>query len=78
MSRHFSREALLQLLSGQAGEVETARAIRHMVQCRRCRVVAAGCLAQEKLGARPPVGPTDTRNAFVTLLEAEASGGSKT
>ncbi len=68
MSRHFSREALLQLLSGPASEAEMTRALRHVVDCRRCRTRAAGCL----LG--PPLRPTDARQALVTLLEAEVNG----
>ena len=67
MSRHFSREALLRLLSGPASEAETTRALRHVADCRRCRARAAGCLL-------PPVRPTDARQALVTFLEAEVSG----
>ena len=74
MDRHLSREALLQLLHGKAGEAETARAIRHVVQCRRCRESAAGCLAQERAGGTPTFHPADARGALVTLLEAEVSG----
>lgn len=74
MDRHLSREALSQLLHGNAGEAETARAIRHVVQCRRCRESAAGCLAQERAGGTPPYRPADARGALVTLLKAEVSG----
>ncbi|MFL6199772.1 MAG: helix-turn-helix domain-containing protein [Thermoanaerobaculia bacterium] len=74
MDRHLSREALLQLLHGKAGEAETARAIRHVVQCRRCRESAAGCLAQERADGAPSFRPADARGALVTLLEAEVSG----
>jgi tetratricopeptide (TPR) repeat protein len=74
MDRHLSREALLQLLHGKAGEAETARAIRHVVRCRRCRESAAGCLAQERADGTPTFRPADARGALVTLLEAEVSG----
>ena len=74
MGRHFSREAFLQLLGGQATEAEMVRAIRHVVQCRRCRATAAGSLFQDKAWGNPPFHPTETRNALVTLLEAEVSG----
>jgi tetratricopeptide (TPR) repeat protein len=66
MSRHFSREAFLRLLRGPANEAETARAIRHVVDCRRCRALGAGCLLQEKT--------RDTRNALAAILAAEANG----
>lgn len=66
MSRHFSREAFLRLLRGPANEAETVRAIRHVVDCRRCRASGAGCLLPERTG--------DARNALVAILEAEASG----
>jgi len=66
MSRHFSREAFLRLLLGPANEAETARAIRHVVDCRRCRAIGAGCLLPERTG--------DARNPLVAILEAEASG----
>ena len=66
MSRHFSREAFLRLLRGPANEAETVRAIRHVMDCRRCRASGAGCLLPERTG--------DARNALVAILEAEASG----
>jgi tetratricopeptide (TPR) repeat protein len=69
MSRHFSREALLRLLRGPAGEAEAARALRHAVECRRCRARAAGWLAREK-----SLRSTDTRQALVAVLEEELSG----
>ncbi|HYU35015.1 MAG TPA: helix-turn-helix domain-containing protein [Thermoanaerobaculia bacterium] len=74
MSRHFSREAWLQLLRGPANEAETVRAIRHVVHCRRCRASGAGCLVQAKAGGSLPFRPTDARNSLVAILEAEASG----
>lgn len=74
MDRHLGREALLQLLRGKTGEAETARAIRHVVRCRRCRESAAGCLAQERAGGSPPFPAVHARGALVTLLEAEVSG----
>jgi len=74
MSRHFSREALLRLLRGPANETETARAIRHVMQCRRCRASAAGSLVREEAGGSSPFRPTDARNALVTVLEAEING----
>lgn len=69
MSRHFSREALLRLLRGPAGEAEAARALRHAVQCRRCRSRAAGWLAREKT-----FRPADPRQALVAVLEEELNG----
>jgi tetratricopeptide (TPR) repeat protein len=66
MSRHFSREAFLRLLRGPANEAETARAIRHVVDCSRCRTSGAGCLLPERTG--------DSRNALVAILAGEASG----
>lgn len=74
MDRHLSRDALSQLLHGKTGEAETARALRHVVQCRRCRESAAGRLAQERTGGKPPFRPADVRGALVTLLETEVSG----
>ena len=74
MSRHFSREALLQLLRGPTSEAEATRALRHAVECRRCRASAAGWLAQEKTGGRPPLRATETRHALVAVLEEELSG----
>jgi tetratricopeptide (TPR) repeat protein len=73
MSRHFSREALLRVLRG-AHEAETARAIRHVVQCHRCRTNGAQCLAQEKAGGIQVLRSSDARNALVAILEAEATG----
>ena len=69
MSRHFSREALLRLLRGPASEAEAARALRHAVQCRRCRSRGAGWLAQEKT-----LRSKDTRQALVAVLEEELNG----
>ena len=74
MNRHFSREALLQLLNGNASEAEAARALRHVVECRRCRVLAAGCVAREGTAGGPPFRPMETRNALVRLLEVEVGG----
>jgi tetratricopeptide (TPR) repeat protein len=74
MDRHLGREALLRLLRGRAGEAETARAIRHVVQCRRCREIAAGCLAQERADGIASFRSANARGALVTLLEAEVSG----
>ncbi|HSK80056.1 MAG TPA: helix-turn-helix domain-containing protein [Thermoanaerobaculia bacterium] len=69
MSRHFSREALLRLLRGPAGEAEAARALRHAVQCRRCRSRGAGWLAREET-----LRSKDTRQALVAVLEEELNG----
>jgi tetratricopeptide (TPR) repeat protein len=66
MSRHISREAFPRLLRGPATEVETAQAIRHVVQCRPCRESGAGFLLQEKIG--------DAHNPLVAILTAEADG----
>lgn len=74
MSRHYSRDALHRLLRGPANEAEATRALRHVVQCRRCRESAAGCLAQEKTYGNQPCRAVEVRNALVTLLEAEAEG----
>jgi tetratricopeptide (TPR) repeat protein len=74
LSRHFSREAFLRLLSGHANEAETARAIRHVLQCRRCRATAAGCLAQDRPVGSLPSRSAEARNALVTLLDVEVSG----
>jgi tetratricopeptide (TPR) repeat protein len=74
MSRHFNRESLVCLLRGAAGEAETLRAIRHVMQCRRCRETAAGCLAAERTAGSPPLRPTEARNVLVRLLEMEVSG----
>ncbi len=74
MSRHFSREALASLLRGAASEAEMARALRHVVRCRRCRESAAGCLAVEQTGGSPPPRAAEARNALVTLLAAEVAG----
>jgi tetratricopeptide (TPR) repeat protein len=74
MSRHFSRENLLRLLSGQSSEAEATRAVQHVLQCRRCRVTAVGCMAQAGGEGRPLVRSTATRGALVTLLEAEVDG----
>src|SRR6185295_5371060 len=74
MGRHFSREALASLLRGAASEAETARAIRHVVRCRRCRERAAGCLARERIEGSPPPRPAEARDALVTLLAAEVAG----
>ena len=74
MTRHLSREALGALLRGKASGAETARAVRHMVECRRCRTAATGCLPQTPSAGSPPLHPEEARNALVTLLEAEVSG----
>jgi tetratricopeptide (TPR) repeat protein len=66
MNRHFSREAFLRLLRGPAAEAETARAIRHLMECRHCRATGAECLLQEKTG--------DDRSPLVAILQAEANG----
>jgi tetratricopeptide (TPR) repeat protein len=66
MNRHFSRDALLRLLRGPAGEAETARAIRHLMECRRCRALGAECLLPGKAG--------DARNPLVAILQADANG----
>jgi tetratricopeptide (TPR) repeat protein len=66
MRRHFSREAFLRLLRGPAAEAETARAMRHVMDCRRCRATGTECLLQEKTG--------DVRNPLVAILKAEANG----
>ncbi len=57
-----------------ANEAETARAIRHVVQCRHCRASGAQCLTQEKTRGIPPLRASDARNALVAILEAEANG----
>src|SRR5690242_16595535 len=77
MSRHFSREALLQLLRGPASQDEGARALRHAVECRRCRVSAAGWLAREKAGGSVALRSPDPRDALVAVLEEELSGSVK-
>lgn len=74
MSRHFSREALQRLLQGKGSEEEAAHALRHVAQCRPCRANAAGCLARERGGERPPVHPREVRNALAMSLEAEVNG----
>lgn len=51
-----------------------ARAIRHVLECRRCRATAAGCLFRENLGGSPPGRSTEIRNALIMLLEGEVSG----
>src|SRR5262245_36725844 len=74
MNGHLSREALGALLRGAANGAETARAVRHLVECRRCRMAAAGCLPLERMAERPPLRPEEARKALVTLLEAEVAG----
>lgn len=74
MSRHLSRETLLRLLGGQASEAEAAPAVRHVLQCRRCRVAAAGCMVEARRAGSPPLRSSATRSALVTLLETEVDG----
>jgi tetratricopeptide (TPR) repeat protein len=74
MSRHLSREHLLRLFSGPASEAEAVRAIRHILQCHRCRVAAAGCMKQAGGAGCPPGRSTATGGALVMLLEAEVGG----
>jgi len=73
MTRHFTREALTRLLSGPLNEAETARAIQHVVSCRRCLASAEGCLALKKIGGGPTTRALETRNALRTVIEAKAS-----
>jgi tetratricopeptide (TPR) repeat protein len=74
MSRHLSRDSLLRLFSEQASEVEAARAVRHVLQCRRCRVMAADCMRQARRPGDTPVRSTAVRGALATLLEVEVDG----
>lgn len=63
MNRHFSREALLRLLSGQGDEEERVEAIRHVARCRRCLASAANHLLRG--------GTATARNTLALFVEAE-------
>lgn len=71
MSRHFSREALRELLQGQGSGEETARAVQHLTECRRCRTTAAEIQGQDKGTGSSPLDAKDARNALALLIEAD-------
>jgi tetratricopeptide (TPR) repeat protein len=73
MTRHFTREALTRLLSGPVNEAETARAIQHVVSCRRCLASAEGCFAHERIRESPGSRALEARNALRTVIKAKAS-----
>ncbi len=69
MPRHYTREALTRLLSGPADPHVLDRAVDHLVQCRRCRNTAAGCLA-EAGAASLPVSTAGVRSALQVVVQA--------
>lgn len=66
MDRHFTPAALTRILAGTANEVETVRAIRHLLDCDFCRAAAADCLPEvnTEIGLRA----AEARAAFKALI----------
>lgn len=66
MDRHFTPAALAGILAGTANEVETVRAIRHLLDCDFCRAAAADCLPE--VNTETGLRAAEARAAFKALI----------
>ncbi|MBW8876638.1 MAG: hypothetical protein JF614_16860 [Acidobacteria bacterium] len=54
---HVVKEVLGRVLAGQGGEAETGRVVQHLLECGRCRTLAAGRVPDRDSRSVRPKGP---------------------
>ncbi len=76
MDRHFTPVALTGILAGTANEVETVRAIRHLLDCDFCRAAAVDCLPE--INMETGLRAAEARAAFKALIGDKARSAVET